>query len=402
MKHEIIPNIDSLETVVNKFKQSEEVVDWSKPLSYSTLSLLEKTYDDSGKEIPELRGQINYNTFLDKYHFKKKQQTTTSLKKGSYLDDFVLGTEKDMSKYVLADFELPNTPQQSKLIDKVISKIRESGEFDVNKFTVDEKKEFLEGIYQKPTPQRFNSVIRKFKDYILYRLKNGDDAILIDSYQKYCKESQEEALLSSAEIRGLLFDYEYNEYNKIRLLLNPETDGVFEDAKDVEFINQMPLEFDYLGFKIRGKADRVIIDHDNEVIILIDLKTTGKPETFDESFVKYGYYLQQSLYYSMLKHKYPKYYIDCYYVCVTSSKPFRAFIPKDLSSPDLIDIGHYGGFIETYGGTNKMQNKYKVLGWMDLIKHLSTLRYYLESTKAVTSDSKYVTNVNVNPNPLPF
>jgi hypothetical protein len=73
---------------------------------------------------------------------------------------------------------------------------------------------------------------------------------------------------------------------------------IFDVAKeDEEIYDQFDLEFKYRNFIFRGIIDRLIINHTDKTIQIVDLKT-GSPSglQFLSSFLNYRYYLQEAIY----------------------------------------------------------------------------------------------------------
>jgi len=61
--------------------------------------------------------------------------------------------------------------------------------------------------------------------------------------------------------------------------------------------NQLYFEFEYLGFNFRGIIDKVLINHKTKTIRFIDLKTgTDNADDFENSFIKWRYYFQGTIY----------------------------------------------------------------------------------------------------------
>ena len=98
--------------------------------------------------------------------------------------------------------------------------------------------------------------------------------------------------------------------------------GIFEDAEhfcEYAILAEIDVEYDGIvtRVKVKGKLDNAVFDHENEKIVLNDLKTTGKPVTFfmgnnvkvkdengrylktvwyDGSFQHFHYYRQMGMY----------------------------------------------------------------------------------------------------------
>jgi hypothetical protein len=65
----------------------------------------------------------------------------------------------------------------------------------------------------------------------------------------------------------------------------------------LEHHNQFKFNIKYQGFVLRGIIDKVLIDHENQTVRMIDLKTgQGTADEFVSSFIKWRYYLQAAIY----------------------------------------------------------------------------------------------------------
>lgn len=65
----------------------------------------------------------------------------------------------------------------------------------------------------------------------------------------------------------------------------------------LEHYNQFKFSIKYKGFILRGVMDKILIDHKNKLVYMIDLKTgKGPVEEFEASFIKWRYYLQEAVY----------------------------------------------------------------------------------------------------------
>lgn len=84
---------------------------------------------------------------------------------------------------------------------------------------------------------------------------------------------------------------------------NPYTSIFLEGSgKNLESYNQIKFKCDLNGRTVKCMLDRIIVDHENKKILPIDFKTTSADERdFKNSFVKWNYYLQASLYTQILK-----------------------------------------------------------------------------------------------------
>jgi len=77
------------------------------------------------------------------------------------------------------------------------------------------------------------------------------------------------------------------------LLIHNNSAKIFES----DYISQFKIKFIYKNFVLKGILDIIKLDHENKTIRLIDLKTgANKLTEFITSFIKYRYYLQESIY----------------------------------------------------------------------------------------------------------
>lgn len=79
---------------------------------------------------------------------------------------------------------------------------------------------------------------------------------------------------------------------------NPYTSHLFENSIQREILTQ--LKFEANGLKMM--ADWIVVDHGNQTIQIVDLKSTGKSrDEFEKSFIQFGYYIQATMYSQILK-----------------------------------------------------------------------------------------------------
>lgn len=104
-----------------------------------------------------------------------------------------------------------------------------------------------------------------------------------------------------AEGKTVLTMDDYDRVHKCvkELKTNPFTRWYFDDLNPDRYETAYQLKFKtaYMDGEIKCMIDRIIVDHENKKIHLIDLKTTsGNEEDFEESFLKWRYNIQAQLY----------------------------------------------------------------------------------------------------------
>jgi hypothetical protein len=116
----------------------------------------------------------------------------------------------------------------------------------------------------------------------------------------------------------------------------------------VECFNEYPIYWDFPiesgGEKLKCKSllDRLIIDHNNKKIIIVDLKTTSMLSDFKETLEKFSYYRQLAFYklavlselQSKYEDKYKDYEVETYIIAVSTIDPYECRVFK-ISFNDL-------------------------------------------------------------------
>ena len=110
-------------------------------------------------------------------------------------------------------------------------------------------------------------------------------------------------------------------------------------GEDLEAYNEKEIYFQQYGVDCRSKLDRVIVDHDNKKVTMVDLKTS-RDDVYGEctkvadtgflsrdyhatgfmfSCLRYSYYRQVAFYENALKAEYPGYEIESFLVAISTS-----------------------------------------------------------------------------------
>jgi len=191
------------------------------------------------------------------------------------------------------------------------------------------------------TPKSENQ--KKFcEDYITYSSKNKLEKLLYAYKNNYSSDklSDDKIGEKAEELRKSLSKYitylkKRSDYKDIltysdNKLINDIEDcvnshiaahsllKVSEEDKmnGIEEYNENIIFFDFLGVECKSMLDRVVIDHKNKNIFLIDLKTTSNLGDFYHSFEEFKYYRQMAFYWialqSWLYNKDPKIKLDDY------------------------------------------------------------------------------------------
>ena len=305
----------------------------TKPISHSSLNLFE------------------YSPLMYKRHVLKEleEEDTTYFRKGNAFDCLITEPDKFDEKFIIMNLAPPSGLME-RFVETYIE-IKEKNDSGLDEDTV------LEHCY---TSSQFKlkkeSVLKKFyipeiQNYITTKLENKDKTIL--SQEEYDK------------VKGM-----------VQLLENDERCMSIMQAKDnpmIDVYDQFKIEW-IISTKdrsvdARGMLDRLIIDHTNKKITIVDFKTTGKSIfAFPRSFVQYGYYRQVALYFDAIK-----YWIaneKCGLIGYKVINPIFIVVETNLNHPPMIykttdndlSVGRHGGRLKN--------SKRLIKGYYNLIDEL--------------------------------
>lgn len=213
-------------------------------------------------------------------YFKKMidNELEESKKRYQYIGDqihmFFLEKEAFNNKYVFLDYTSPSTEQQKIFCHSYI-------ESD-NLIEAYKKAYSVKNKSEKKIIEEATKLKDKFNDYI--------ENIKISSQDKLVLTSSMNSLLSA-------LDNSIQNHQLANKLLNNNT---------LEAYNEKALFFKPKDFNIqcKSKIDRYIIDKENKVIKLVDLKTTANIYEFEESIFKFNYKRQLAFYWLALINYY--------------------------------------------------------------------------------------------------
>jgi len=197
---------------------------------------------------------------------------------GTALHMYILEPERFKVDVLIHDYKGPKSKQQIDFC-KAYAKLK--------KATPKKKKDIFLSIY-KPTDkweEKVNALVKEFKDYI-----------------KYLKERQNKLVISTEifkQIQSISLELKRHKMAS-KLLSEP---SIVEDK--VAF-NELQILWDYKGTRCKSMLDRVIVDKDNKIVYIIDLKTTSSMKEFKKSFEKFRYDRQLAFYGMALSGELPE------------------------------------------------------------------------------------------------
>lgn len=250
-------------------------------LQETSLNLPEKEYHEypclsfSALQKFDREGYESLNTLFD-------QESTPSLTFGSLVDCLITQNRTEFNeRFAIADLPALSETMQT-IVNHLLSE-RQEKQFALipDNVLVD-----AANIYEYYKKWKDETRVNKIREscsayYNFLKANEGKQLIAKTDYEDAQKAVE---TLKSSNLTGPYFRE------------NTEFD-VLERIYQLQLISEEPLS----GIKFKGMLDLVIIDHDHKVIYPCDLKTTKSIYSFEESFYKYRYYLQASMYVTLLR-----------------------------------------------------------------------------------------------------
>lgn len=279
------------------------------------------------------KGPVYLRDMLDG---KEEGISAKYLDKGTMIHMYLLQPNEFWDNYVVLDYEIPKIKQQKDFCD-AYSKSLELIEDDklINAY----RASYSNTKSQDKVLEEARSLIDKFKDYI----------------EALRKESDNKKVISFADL-NMLKNIKNNitNHKKASELLNNDIEALW--------FNEFHINWEDTKHNLPCKSllDRVIFDHENKKITLIDLKTTADVYNFKHSVEEYDYYRQIAFYILALTWymeiekgiSIEDYDVEAYIIAIQSNKNnevrvFNMFNEKELLerknliSETLSDISYH-------------------------------------------------------------
>lgn len=242
----------------------------------------------------------------EKEYFNEKRVSSTFLK---WFEQSPLYAKK------MIDKEIEYEPKRwLEIGKKVHMKLLENEEFDKNY------------IYLDYTTPKSENQKRFCEDYITFRSKKMEDKLIYAYKNNYIADKlpKEKIIKKARDIKDQLSKYitylkkrssykdilTYSDNKLINDLEQCVKDHIAankliyltdEDRmNNIEEYNEKIIFFNFLGVECKAMLDRVIVDHKNKVVKIIDIKTTSNLGEFNKSFEEFKYYRQLAFYWVAL------------------------------------------------------------------------------------------------------
>lgn len=212
--------------------------------------------------------------FRDMLDGKEEGLKLPQLERGTMIHEYILQPEEFWKDYVILDYETPKSKQQKDALEYYHSMLKTDPLQDQNKLKLKAYR---------------NAYSNKYSDDKCIEEMEG----LISTYQDYLQ------FLSNSDTRKVISFSDFNMLKKIKANLEEHIAVkklLFDVPTTYTYHNEFHINWEYRGLQCKSLLDRVMFDHVNKKIILIDLKTTSDVYNFKHSVEEFDYYRQIAFY----------------------------------------------------------------------------------------------------------
>jgi len=204
----------------------------------------------------------------------------------------ILEPEEFEKNYIYLEYTQPSSPNQKKFCEKYVELRKEKPKATKKSHKIKTYKESYNVGNKKDEviEKEADKLYKKLKDYINYLEKR-------DEYKDILTKSDWNKIM---ELKDETFEHK----------AAPDVLALNKDPLDnnIEAFSELAIFWYYPNTDLQCKSmlDRVVIDHKNKIIKLIDIKTTSKIGEFQQSFENFKYYRQLAFYWMALYYELEK------------------------------------------------------------------------------------------------
>lgn len=192
------------------------------------------------------------------------------LERGTMIHEYILQPDEFWKDYTMIDYEVPKVKQQKDFCEAYAASLEL---LEDDKKLVAYRNSYSNNKSSEIVLKEATELCNKYASYIEALKQQNDNRKVISGADLNMLKKIKENL---------------DEHKKAKELLD---DSLYDDAN-----NEFHINWEWKGVPCKSLLDRVIFDHINKKIILIDLKTTSDVWNFKHSVEEFDYYRQITYY----------------------------------------------------------------------------------------------------------
>jgi hypothetical protein len=246
---------------------------------------------------------------------------------GRQLHLSLLEPEEFEKTYTYLDFKTPSSKQQQSFCEEYVSLLKteptDFGVITIESALVDAYKSnyITEKITDAAILKSAEKIYNSNSEYIKYLEVRGDYRDVLSKSRKELITTITNAITSHKKANSLMFNS--SEY------LIPEKE--LSAFNELAIYWEYPIECEGEYLKCKSLIDRLVVDHLNQKITIVDLKTTSTLGDISDQIDEREYYRQLAFYRLAVQHSKTlpnNYEIEAYIVAVNTQDPFECRVYK--------------------------------------------------------------------------
>lgn len=241
-----------------------------------------------------------YRKFVLKEEVKENQsQESEDIRFGGLVDCLMFTPEEFDSKYIVTIAVRPSG--QMETFVNFMYRLTKEATNDMGDLT----RTILELMTDAYELLRNTTANKKLRDsFETFQKKFIIDRVGFDYYTEL-RDRGDKLVVTSEEVEQAHKVVDY-------LVNHPHTSRIFNSVTNerYEVIRQLIITGEVEGLLVKMMADLTIIDHQEKVIDIYDLKVMGNIDIFPYNFLKLKYYIQLAMYTTLVRLMYPDYRVN--------------------------------------------------------------------------------------------
>lgn len=257
---------------------------------------------------------------------------------GKQLHMSLLEPEEFEKNYIYLDFKTPASKQQLGFCESYVNKLSFGENYvdqsDIHSISLCEAyklnyntEKLTDAVILKSAQKLYESN----SEYIQYLKVKGDYREILSKSKKELITTITNTIKSHKKASKLMFTDVDDNVLEFTNMAQQDSD-IHKDQKcEVPVYWEYPIVYNGEALKCKALIDRLVVDHTNKRITIVDLKTTSVLGDFTDTIIEREYYRQLAFYRLSLQHSniFPKdYEIEAYIVAVNTQEPYECRVYK--------------------------------------------------------------------------